>query len=291
MQGLKVGGLIGAAENPNSKPGEEGAQIGKRIGNSMGGMAAGSILGAGGGLISKLGNPEELATNAEMQALKAFKPDKRDLKMNANRLQELGRTALDEGIIAKQPKSYEELAETSAIAAEKKGAELGKMISDMAQAAQTKGTKLGLMGNEVAGSGPSQIKPSVGIDSLKLTQSAMDDFTHLKKLPDTQSTLNKVSRILDDFSVQNSGVIPIEEAQKLKVIFGKEINWKRLPDADIPLREQVYRSLYSKLRQGIEDTAEGLADELGPQAKADYIKQRKTMAISKSLLALVLNLI
>lgn len=264
-QGLKAGGALGLLQNPNERPGEEGLNVGERLVGGAAGAALGGAAGAAGGAISSLSR-ENVAKRAQESALASFRPSKRQVTLNRDRLDKLGQTALDEGIITKQPRSYDELAESASEALNKKGKEIDDWIEKISDAASQKA--------------PGQ---PTGVNKDKLLASVSEDFKSLAETEGNKGDIQKIRSMVDEFYKNKPETIPIKDAQSFKKKYGDMINWKRLPDSDVPLKEKFYRSIYDKLKVGIEDTAESLADTLGPSAKNEYQATKDSYRNLKSL--------
>lgn len=70
--------------------------------------------------------------------------------------------------------------------------------------------------------------------------------------------------------------LSLKDARALKQEVKKQINWNRLPGADVPIDEEVNRSLYTQLRKGEDDIATRLAEEGAIPNAAQFLDTKKT---------------
>lgn len=181
------------------------------------------------------------------------------------RLADFGKTMMDHGITGPMPKSYEALAERAIKQSDDVGKRLGEVIDEISKAADELAS-----GSKDLPAIPGQAPPRVGLNRAEIGKSLQEKLIDTSGLPGVDVDNEALSKLINEF-VSGDGVVGIKDAQKLKEAAGKKINWKRDPRADIPTKELFYRELYSSLRQGIEDTAEALAERLGPDYKDKFI--------------------
>lgn len=261
----KAGGALGALANPGDVKGEfDPLQVGDRAQNA----AVGYALGAGGQLIgegvgaagSKVAN--YFKSKAEQRAFKALGPDLRAVRQNMSkdRLNSIGRTLIDEGIISPRT-SVDDIA--AAIAKSKSGAveDLEQVIKDLGQAQQklNGAGEPGLVpyGTKVGGT-------RSGIDRKAIAQSLRDDLINPRtEIPGVAAKNKQVEALIRQFEQGGDDLMGLTDAEMLKRATGKEIKWDRLPGADIPIEEQVQRALYGKVRQGVEDGAAAIEGMVG----------------------------
>jgi hypothetical protein len=276
-------GLRGAAQglitNPGNVPGEiSGPQIGERLGNAAASGLIAAPFGALGGLGSKL-NPQSLEKKATEQAFKSFNPQLKDVMKNQGKIQQIGKTALDEGLISKNVKSYEELAEASKEALEANGKKLESWINRISDAAEQKaaGTALTAPGSTAS------VSPKVGVNKDLIIKSLKAETEGLDKVPGAGSKFRQINSVIKDFEENHPGIISIKDANDLKIKLGEQINWNRPFGADIPPKEVAQRAIYTHLKQGVEDAADAVSDTLGAGAKAAYIADKAKYGDLKTL--------
>lgn len=254
------GSALGAANSLGSSDADNLKDL--AVDTAMGG-AIGAGAGAGGAMlekgISKVAQKgqEFFKDLAEKKAFKALGPYARDaIKANdKDQINSIGRTLLDEGVIGSKPASYEVLGQRASDAAENAGKKLGNYVDDLAGKERELAQAIG--GNVESGVNKKMIADAVKKDLINTSS----------EVPGALQKNNQIKNILNEFLAGREN-IPINEAEALKQSIGKEINWDRLPGADIPTQEQVLRSLYSKLRQGTEDAAQFLEQKInGPSSK------------------------
>lgn len=253
-QAAAGGGLIGAAENPQEtgesrvQGAKSGAGIGL-IGQGAGEALSGAIKGSK-GLIIGLGDM------AEKRAFKALGPYQRDVLKNADRINSIGRTVLDEGILSG---GWEKTAE----AAEKAKTTTGKELGDLMEDINNKVIKMA--GNDVpAFKGQTQSK--FGLDKNAILESLQKDLI-TDDVYGNKSTTKLFKNMMKDFSDNSLDYIGITDADKLKRGFDKLIKWDRIPGTDIPDKEVYFRTIRNKLRQGIEDATDAAAQSVGGPTK------------------------
>lgn len=272
----KIGAVMGAVSNPGDKEGEiNPLQLEDRL------KSAG--IGAGVGMASELASEaigfgskkasQYFRNKAEQKAFNALGPDLRAVRQNMSKrdVQKIGRTLLDSGAI-KSRASREKMFGLIKMAKEAKGKELESVINE-----------LGKMQDDLFAAKPGLVKYGTridgvksGIDRKRIAQSLRDDLIspHLD-IPDMLSQNAKVEKLIKEFENGGDELLSILHGEDLKKAVGKQIKWDRLPGTDIPLKEQVRRSLYSKLRQGTEDAA-AYMDDLAGNSKGSRFKSVKS---------------
>lgn len=190
---------------------------------------------------------------AETRAFKALGPYARDAmkQMPSDKYRDIGRTLLDSDTFGWMPKSYESLANKLAALKTKSGEELGSTVEQLAQ--KETGVPISLSREGI---------------SEKLKQNLISPEV------DAAGVLDRNSRMMgyiDQFKgTLPEGVegplndpIPLLQAEMKKRNLAKEINWDRLPGADIPDSEVFNRELLTQLRGGVEEGGEALAKKTG----------------------------
>ncbi len=251
----KVGGAYGFLQNPGDVEGEVSPlqlldrSINGGLGAGFG--AAGAALGHGVDKgASYIGN--KLSGVAEDKAFKALGPYSKEARLAVDKgtVDRTGRTLLDEGVFSGLgPKSYEEIGQRAANVADTKGAKIGDYLGELSQAAQAA---------EAGGqSGLSVSRKAVADQARK------DLLNPNKELPGVAQANKKIEQMLNTFENGSMESLPVNEAELLKRSVGKEINWDRMKGQDIPLQEQVSRSLYGGLKGGVENTANTIEAQTG----------------------------
>lgn len=242
-QGAKIGAGIGLLSNPGDVKGEvDGLQIGDR---AIGGVVGGVTGGAGQGLLEAPGAlKDKFKSSAERSAFKALGPYSREARqaMAKDKVESIGRTVLDEGVIGKIPRSYETLEGRA-----KSSSELvGKELDDYINALSKKSEQLG-----------------INVDKKDIAEEVAKNLTGSKtEIPGVLEKNAKVQSALERFSGNaDEKPLSLAETEGLKRALGKEIKWDRLPGADIPVEEEINRALYSKTRGASEGLAQRVEDE------------------------------
>lgn len=273
----KVGAMYGAAMNPGDVEGElSPLQLVARGKNA----AIGGALGLGGGILGEgLSSgakyvSEKLGANAEEKAFKALGPYQRDTLKAAKRtgqVKEIGRELLDEGLLTGAP-SWEKLGQRTAKAADAKGAQLENIVDDIAARADA----LDPASKAIALPGQSAAKTS-GIDRAAVGKALRDELlSKHTDIPGAAARNAKVEKLISEFEAGGDRFIPVRDNEELKRAVGKMIKWDRLPNADIPLEEEVQRALYNKIKQGSEDAAAYLSNQLGDGTAEVFKKAKKS---------------
>lgn len=277
--GAATGVAMGALSNPGDVEGElsplqlEDRGKNAAIAGLMGGVLSGVAPAIGEG-IKKVGN--SIKDKAERLAYKSMGPYAREAIKDTARdqISSTGRALLDEGVVGGKPTSYEGLSDRAEAALNKKGAEIGQYMDDLS-AAEKKLTD-GVPGIVPSGTevGPTQAGVSRKAVADKLREQLINPNT---EIPGVAAKNKAVEAMISNFENGGDDLIPILKSEELKRSIGKEIKWDRLPNADIPLEEQVNRGLYNNMRQGVEDAAQFLEDKVGgpdvgkfQKLKSDY---------------------
>ena len=115
-----------------------------------------------------------------------------------------------------------------------------------------------------------------GINRDIVADALEKEFLKKSGVPGLSSEKAMFKELIDEFRFTDSP-LDIKSAQDLKVKLGKEINWDRLPGADIPEKEKFYRSLYGKIREGVDDGAELLAEMAGGSSEKAKLAAAKKL--------------
>lgn len=263
ISGAKTGAIYGAAANPGDVAGElsplqleERAKAGA-IGAGIGAAAPVLVEGIQAGA---RGASNLLKDVAERRAFKALGPYQRQAVQNADNINEIGRVLLDEGVVNAKPTSYAGLEARAAAAKYNKGKEIGNIVDELASKADGQNTSRA----EIV---------------EKVREASMPDARAIGVKPEAQ----KVSSLVDELAAGKD--LSLKDIRDLKAATGKQINWDRLPGADIPTDEKFQRALYSKLVEAENNIAENLASSGNSKlkdAKAAYGALAKAEKISGS---------
>jgi len=263
--------------NPLVQAGALGGAMG--FGNSeadsLGGVAKDTALGAGigagaGALVDKVVAPvinkglgfvgDKLGDFAERRAFKALGPYQRDARkaFSKDQVNQIGRTVLDEGVFDGAPASYEGIADRANSALEKKGQDLGNYLKNLGNSEQ-----------EFLSQGQSIPGFKAGIDRQAIADKMRKDLINPNSdIPGVVQKNDQIEQLIKQFEGGDDKYLSLLKAEDLKKSVNSQIKWDRLPGADIPIEEQVNRSLSNKLKTGVEDYADVLDKTVnGPSAQ------------------------
>lgn len=234
--GAAGGGLIGALE-PAGDMAERAKQAGK--GALLGGAFTGAVE-ATAPLIGKASEwiGDKAKDFAEQKAFKALGPFKRQAAQNADEINQIGRTALDEGIIGWKPTSSQTIAERASEAVANKGGEIQALTDEL--------------------SGLENQASYSGMPRTQIAENLKAKLIKNSEIPAVQERNAKVSQWIDDFVNSGEPNLSFQKLRQLKGDVKDLIKWDRLPQADIPLEEQFHRALYDELRSGEESGADAI---------------------------------
>lgn len=200
----------------------------------------------------------KLSDAAENSAFSALGPYARQVKqqMSKENIKNIGRQVLDSNAFGWLPKSYEGLANRLSALKTKAGEKLGSTVEQMAQkeSSMEGSLPIGVSREQLANDLEKQIvSPDVDLAGVPARNAKM------------QENLSQFKRAGLESEAQGplNDNLPLLQAELKKRAVGKEVNWDRLPGADIPVDEQFNRALYGKLAQGVEDKGEELAAKTG----------------------------
>lgn len=261
LKAIGGGALIGAAQNPGDKEGVidpvQAAERGKNAG--IGGVTGGVITGGAEGISSVA--PKALEQLANSQAFKALGPYARDVKraLMKDTAQSIGATALDEGVVGGLPTSFKGIAERAAKAKAARGVEVGDTLNRLA-----------------AKEGPEGASISRKDIAEQLRQELIEPHSDVASVADKNAKLNAA---IDHFEQGGESPItsevgehiPLLEAEMKKRALDQNINWKRLPQDDVPVAEQGDKALRAKLAKAVEDKAR----QLEPDTADNFVKAKE----------------
>jgi hypothetical protein len=246
-----AGNVVGAIGSGALLPVAKGATMGARaLSSGLFGAALGGGLQLGGDkLVSSLRG------TAEQRAFKSLGPYSREAQNNYARgkINEVGREILDQGIVGGRPRSYESIAKRAGEAKTVAGQNLGNVVDDLAVAGQQ--------------SGISPIARKSVSDQLR------QELLGNPELPGVAKRNESYEALINAF--ENGGDMDLTKIRELKQAIkdGNLINWKRLPDADIPQDERFYRSLNGQLIQAENELAAAIAAGTGKSKQFEGAKR------------------
>lgn len=248
-----------ALQNPGDKTGElDPLQTGQRLSNmsDLKSLAIDAAVPLVGPALSGAGNAA--ANVAQRAGFKSLGPYARQAmqSMSKGEINSVGQTLLDTGAIGGMPKSYENLAKKISDLKNESGQRLGQTVEQMSQAenGMGSGAQIGLSRNQIGNDlEKTLISPNLDVAGIPEKNAKLSEYIANWKrggLPaDAAGPINDQ--------------LPLLQAEMKKRGTGDSINWNRLPDADIPVNEEFNRALYGKLRSGVEDGGEQLAQKTG----------------------------
>jgi hypothetical protein len=268
-----------ALQNPGDQPGVVNPlQLSERASNVVNNPtniavnalapAVGPALNSAGGLLSAL---------AERKAFKALGPYARQAMQafNRDKVNSIGRTALDEGVVTMPPTSYAGLENRANAAASTAGQNLGNTVEQMAQ--KETGAPVSLSREDIANN----------LENKLISPADTDIGGVANKNAQLQELINNWRSGGGESAADLNPNIPLLEAELKKRNVADQIKWDRLPGADIPIEEQFNRSLLGQLKNGVEQGGEDLAQKTGYPVD-QFIQQKNTygdLQAAKDILA------
>lgn len=214
--------------------------------------AAVPFIGPG---LSKAG--QTLRAGAERTAFKSLGPYAREAMkaFGRGKVNDIGGTMIDTGAVGKMslPKSYETLAENLKNLKESAGQKLGDTVEMMAQ--KEGGSPIGVSRSKIGDELQSELINTEATDAAGVLDRNAKMQAHIEAFRNPGLPNGAAGPVEDS--------IPLLQAEMKKRAIGKEINWDRLPGADIPDTEAFNRALLTKLRGGVEEGGEALASKTG----------------------------
>jgi hypothetical protein len=263
-QAALVGAGVGAIANPGDTEGQVNPlQIPERIENAQTGALTGAIVqggseGVGRAIKTAVNLPATLKDYAEQRAFKATGANKRDYikAMGKERVNEIGRVLIDEGIV-KPGATLEDVAEAVKALKKERGERIGKILDDISEI-------------EAKSGGATVSRKDIG-------QGLRDDLLRSPDLPGVEKLNHKYEGLIKEFEA-NPNNLSIDDLRDLKKKIGGTsdknglINWDRLPGADIPDEEKLFRALHARVTNALEVRAEELAKSGG---LTKYLDEKK----------------
>jgi hypothetical protein len=199
-----------------------------------------------------------LKDKAERLAFRGLGPFKRQVNQNKDRIHEIGRTALDKGVIKFPPGSAETVEKRAKEASDIAGKNLGEIVDEILKLEkQTKGRfstgSVKRLGDYLR---QELIVPNTKVPGIQKQNAAFEAM--IKELTDNNKRLN------------------FEQMRKMKIDTNGMINWDRLKGHDVPDQERFYRALYKGLRKGEEYGAEALETAWHGKPSKRFVDAKKT---------------
>lgn len=268
-------GIQGAISNPGDVEGEfSPIQAGERAKQGALSATIAAPLHLAGEGVSTVGSyiSDRLKDKAEKLAFRALGPFKRQVNQNRDEINQVGREALDSGIVSWKPAGAATLEERASEAAGKTGQELGD-LTDKLGALENEATKSGMSRKQIADNLRGKLTTEnpqgiPGIDKRNATFGSMiEEFEQdpmIKKIAASQGipyAEAEKAALQAGYQPKPMSFKDLRQA-KMNVQGTKDqdglINWNRLKNADIPTDEQFHRALAGELRSGEESGADAI---------------------------------
>lgn len=267
---IALGGTAAAIENPGDTAGKiDPIQAGDRaVNGGVGALLTGGLEGVV-PVVSKglqLGGKvaTKVADSAAFNALRGYKKDLKNIITKGTQRQ-VGRAALDEGIIRNIPANIETLADRAGTKAHTVGESYGNMVNDLSSLPDSSINK-----NSVADAARVQLRIDPSVPGAARSNSSMDNLVSEFQLGGKEA-------------IPSSNGISIADAQNLKTQIGKQAEFGKYfeitPDAT-----KANRQLYHNLNTTIDDTADRLAkSDRSPVSSEDLQGLRKRLTNLKTI--------
>lgn len=277
-QAAAAGGLASAIQNPGDVEGViDPFQLGDRLENAktgalIGGAAQGVLSGAGRALDMAKKIPKNLENFAGNKTFKATGAIIKDFRKanGQERINEIGKILRERGIV-KPGSTFEDIAE----AASKLKGEEGKKIGDFIDKLDDFQLRVNFADDVTRPIGANLTPKS------SLAEQVEKELINAKSsVPGINQKNETFENLIKEFKGSAEQGLGVKELQTLKQDLKSQINFKRLPDADIPVQEQFYRKLYDKVNKELESKAELLAKASGLKG---YVDSKKAYGVSKEI--------
>lgn len=223
LKGAGLGGVLGKVADEATPYIEKGV---KKIGEGAGDLAerfAARALGAERGTIKKLGQ---------------------------GKVQDIGRYALDEGLLSPLASTDDVIARNMA-----KQAQGGQMMDEVYSA--------------IDNAGASTFNP------LDVASKVDESIGGFYRSPINKGETNQLENTLESILMRGDKNIPLKEAQALKQEIGKVANWKN--NLTITDKEKMAREAYSIVSKAIDDAAETGAKSIGRDGLEEVLSSGKKL--------------
>lgn len=248
-QGAVVGGLtgLGAAEGDLSEQGKQALQ-----GAAMGGVL-GKALDVATPLVQKgvqsLGQKsEQLANRLAARALGAERGTIK--KLGLDKVEDIGRYALDEGVVTPFSNADELVKRNEALQQK-----AGQMMSDVY--------------SQIDEAGASTFNP---LDVASQVENKIGGFY---RSPINRGETNQLENTLESILMRGDKNISLKEAQALKEELGKVAKWKQ--NLQVTDKEQMARDAYGVVSQAIDKATEEGAKSINKEGLSELLTQGKKL--------------
>jgi hypothetical protein len=281
---------LGALENPGNRdvdkdgnPTEGVLQLSKRIENAK------KFAGIG-GLVPTIADTAApaLKSFAETQAFKSLGPYaraavnaiKRGPKtteeealvnnipgQNIGGIRDVGRAALDNGIITPVPTGFSGLASRSQNAKQAAGVTYGDTLDQLGEAEKR------LMAKASAANGGAPV--TMGVDRKAIADQLRQELIKEAHgdVPAVAAANKRYNELINQFEQGGESHIPVVETELKKQATAANVNYAKNP-ADMSADELFNKSLATKLKSGVEDTANVLSKTAEGPSADNFIKAK-----------------
>ncbi len=238
-------GLQGALSNPGDEPEEvDILQLTERGKKGLHNAGIAGALHLGGEGVSKVGSyiSDRLKNKASELAFRAIGPFKRQVNQNRDEIKEIGREALDSGVVRWTPGKAATLEQRAADASEEVGQQLGNLTEELSHL-ESGAIKSGIERKQIA---------------KNLRDKLITD--NPGSIPGIKERNELFEKMINDFeSASPNPRMNFAELRAAKTGVNKDlINYNRLKGADVPDKEVFHRALARELREGEETGAEAI---------------------------------
>lgn len=268
-------GLQGLITNPGDTEGEVNPlQAEEHLKGGALSAAVAAPLSLGGEAVQTAGEylGPKVKDVAERLAYRALGPFKRGVNQTGYKANEIGRAALDNGVIGWVPRSGETLADRAAEASKTAGAKLGS-ITDELSGLEGGAIKSGVSRDQIANNLKKELLVNSDIPGVEENNSKfakwIEEFRQdpaVRKMAEKQDISYEDAAKLAGMSgyKQNQNPLTFKQLRQYKMDVGGSadqrglIKWDRLKGADLPIGEEFHRALYGELKQGEEQGANAI---------------------------------
>jgi hypothetical protein len=248
--GAAIGGIygLGGSDADNLADLAKDTAIGGAIGGTIGKVAdvASPYIEKG---VTAVGNAAK--SGAERFGARALGAERGTIKsMGQDKVQQLGRYALDEGLLTPLGSTDDIISRNAAKQAE--GA--GKMNSVYSQ---------------IDEAGASTFNP------LEVAGKVDEKIGGFYRSPINKGETAQLENTLESILTRGADNIPLTEAQVLKEELGKVANWKN--SLNITDKEKMARDAYGIVNKAIDDAAQSGAEKIGVEGLKETLQQGKSL--------------
>lgn len=279
VQGAAMGGAYGAAANPGDVEGEINAlQVNDRLKNALVGTATGGVaqggIEAGGKALGAFG--KWLKKLAERRAAAGMGAERGTIKkIGADKVQEIGRYGLDEGVLS--PNTDKMISRNEAM--KNKGGNMMSEVYDSIDEVMPESINPVEMAGKVDKKAGDFWRSPINRGEASQLDNTLDailmrsglSVDELAQLANPRISAKKASAIMKKME----GKISLKEAQKLKQELGKVANWKN--NLTITDKEKMARDAYGVASKMIDEAADAGAEKIGRAELPGMLKEGKRL--------------